>query len=215
MMKYKLIIFDWDGTLMDSIDKIVLCMQQAAMQQRQIIPSEQAVKNIIGLSLLNAVKILFPTLSVKQQQALVESYRDQYHQSQHIDTPLYAGIVRLLNSLKTQGYILAVATGKGRKGLDTMLKKSNTGALFSATICADEAHSKPDPLMINSLLEKLHIDASQALMVGDSSYDLEMARNARVDRLGVSYGVHDIKTLASFDPIAIVDCLATELPHYI
>ena len=214
-MKYKLIVFDWDGTLMDSIDKIVLCMQQAAKQRHQTIPSEQSVKNIIGLSLLNAMEQLFPTLTLIEQKALVEAYREQYNLHQHIDTPLYPEIKTLLVNLKSQGYTLAVATGKGRNGLNRMLDKSNTVDLFSATICADEANSKPDPLMLNLLLKKLNIEASQALMVGDSSYDLEMAKNAGMDRLGVSYGVHEASILSLFNPVAIVDSLATELQQYI
>jgi len=200
---------------MDSIDKIVLCMQQAAKQLQQIIPSEQSVKNIIGLSLLKAMQQLFPTLSLSDQEALVEAYRQQYNIHQHIDTPLYPEIKKLLVSLKTQGYTLAVATGKGRNGLNQMLEQSNTADLFSATICADEANSKPDPLMLNLLLEKLNFDASQALMVGDSSYDLEMAENAGMERLGVSYGVHGIGTLSLFKPVAIVDNLAIELQQHI
>lgn len=214
-MKYKLIVFDWDGTLMDSIDKIVLCMQQAAKQLQQTIPSEQSIKNIIGLSLLKAMQQLFPTLSLSEQDALVEAYRQQYNLHQHIGTPLYPQIKKLLMNLKTQGYTLAVATGKGRNGLNRMLEQSNTASLFSATICADEANSKPDPLMLNLLLEKLNFDASQALMVGDSSYDLEMAENAGMDRLGVSYGVHSLSTLSLFNPVAIVDNLAIELQQHI
>lgn len=214
-MKYKLIIFDWDGTLMDSIDKIVLCMQQAAKQQQQVVASKQSVKGIIGLSLLKAVQQLYPFLGLSEQQALVEAYRQQYNLNQHIETPLYPDIKKLLVNLKSQGYTLAVATGKGRNGLNKMLEKSATSKLFSATICADEAHSKPDPLMLNLLLEKLGIEASQALMIGDSSYDLEMAKNTGMDSLGVSYGVHDANQLSLYDPVAIVDDLTTELQQYI
>jgi len=214
-MKYKLIIFDWDGTLMDSVDKIVLCMQQAAKQQQQVIPSIQSVKDIIGLSLLKAVQQLYPVLDLSDQQDLVEAYRHQYNLNHNIETPLYPGIKNLLDNLKSQGYILAVATGKGRNGLNKMLEKSQTKQLFSATICADEANSKPDPLMLNILLEELEIEASQALMVGDSSYDLEMAKNATMDRLGVSYGVHKATLLSQFTPVAIVDNLASELQQYI
>ncbi|TEW56109.1 HAD family hydrolase [Psychromonas sp. RZ22] len=213
-MKYKLIIFDWDGTLMDSVDKIVLCMQQAAQQQKQTIPTAQAVKNIVGLSLLKAMQQLFPDLSLSQQQDLVEAYREQYLLHQHLNTPLYDGIFELLIDLKAKGYTLAVATGKGRNGLDSMLQITNTSTLFAATICADEANSKPDPLMINLLLDKLNIASSDTLMVGDSSYDLDMATNAGVKSLGVSYGVHDPEMLLLSNPIAIVDCLATQLhPH--
>lgn len=215
MVKYPLIIFDWDGTLMDSIDKIVLCMQQAAKQENTIPPSDQAIKNIIGLSLLKAMQQLFPALSLSKQHALVEAYRVQYYAHEHIHTPFYQGIGTLLTQLKSQGYTLAVATGKGRKGLNKMIQKTNTEDLFSATVCADEANSKPDPLMIHLLLEKLGFSASQALMIGDSSYDLEMANNAGVKCIGVSYGVHSVETLLLSNPVAILDCLATELHSHL
>jgi len=214
-MRYKLIIFDWDGTLMDSLDKIVVCMQAAAKQMQQTIPCEQSVKNIIGLSLLNAVQQLFPQLLLSEQQALVAAYREQYHLHQDIETPLYPGIKTLLTTLKEQGYLLAVATGKGRNGLDNMLAQSGTADLFSATICADEAHSKPDPLMLDILLQQLQVEASEALMIGDSSYDLAMAEQARMASLGVSYGVHDVQKLTQFSPIMILDNLALELQQYI
>ena len=214
-MKYQLIIFDWDGTLMDSIDKIVLCMQQAAKQENQALPSEGEIKNIVGLSLLNAMQQLFPLLSSSQHHELVDAYRHQYNSHQHIDTPFYDGIAELLLDLKSKGYTLAVATGKGRNGLNRMLQLTETEHLFAATVCADEANSKPDPLMINFLLDKLNVEPSQAMMVGDSSYDLEMAKNAGVDSLGVSYGVHDHQTLNLFKPIAIVDCLPSQLYQYI
>jgi len=214
-MKYQLIIFDWDGTLMDSLDKIVLCMQQAAQKVAIPVPSEASVKNIIGLSLEKAAEQLFPLLPIVKQQALVDAYREQYHVNQHIETPFYNGIAEMLINLQQRGYRLAVATGKGRIGLDRMIAKTNTANLFSATICADEANSKPDPLMIELLLKKLNIPASQAIMIGDSIYDLEMAENASIDSLGVSYGVHSPEQLLKAKPKAILDCLATQLDSYI
>ena len=214
-MKHQLIIFDWDGTLMDSIDKIVLCMQQAAKNQQHTVPAEQAVKNIIGLSLLKAMQQLFPTLLLTQQELLVEAYREQYNSMHHINTPFYDGIAELLTNLKAQGYILAVATGKGRNGLNRMMQKTNTEHLFSATVCADESNSKPDPLMIHSLLKELNVSPCNALMVGDSSYDLDMAANAGVKSLGVSYGVHGREKLMLSNPVAVVDCLVSQLHQYI
>ncbi|RBW45037.1 haloacid dehalogenase [Psychromonas sp. B3M02] len=214
-MKYQLIIFDWDGTLMDSLDKIVLCMQQATKQIDIAVPSEAAIKDIIGLSLLTATQQLFPDLPFIKQQQLVDAYRDRYHANQHIETPFYDGIADMLVNIQQRGYQLAVATGKGRVGLDRMIAKTNTAHLFSGTVCADEAHSKPDPLMIKMLLDKLAIPAEQALMIGDSIYDLEMAANAGIDSLGVSYGVHNSTQLMQAKPKAILDCLATELDSYI
>jgi len=214
-MRYKLIIFDWDGTLMDSLDKIVVCMQAAAKQMQHAVPSRQSVNDIIGLSLLNAVQRLFPKLLLSEQQALVDAYREQYHLHQDIDTPLYPGIKTLLTTLKSQGYLLAVATGKGRNGLNDMLDKSGTRALFAATICADEARSKPDPLMLEKLLKQLQVDVSDALMIGDSSYDLAMAQQIGMDSIGVSYGVHSVETLAQFAPLMILDNLTLALAQYI
>ena len=214
-MKYRLIIFDWDGTLMDSLDKIVLCMQQAAQKVEIPVPNEAAVKNIIGLSLEKAAERLFPLLSIVKQQALMDAYREQYHANQYIETPFYNGIAEMLINLQQRGYRLAVATGKGRIGLDRMIAKTNTANLFSATICADEANSKPDPLMIELLLKKLSFSASKAIMIGDSIYDLEMAANAGIDSLGVSYGVHSPEQLLKAKPKAILDCLATQLDSYI
>lgn len=214
-MKYPVIIFDWDGTLMDSIDKIVLCMQAAAKQENQLVPTEQNVKNIVGLSLQIAMEKLFPTSSSAEQSLLVDAYRHQYNQYEHVYTPLYEGITDLLTTLKSQGYTLAVATGKGRHGLNRMLEISHTAHLFSATVCADEASSKPDPLMISLLLDKLNVTSEQAIMIGDSSYDLDMAKNAGIKSIGVSYGVHDALTLKRSGPIAIVDSLPAQLLHYI
>lgn len=214
-MKYQLIIFDWDGTLMDSIDKIVLCMQKASLQEGLVAPTKNAVKNIIGLSLINAVAKLFPELTQQAHEALVDAYRHQYQLHHHLDTPLYDGIKDLLVSLKAKGYLLAVATGKARVGLDSMLEKTDSLHLFSATICADEANSKPDPLMLELLLKELRLEAKHALMIGDSLYDLEMANNAGVDCLGVSYGVHDKESLHGAQPIAVLDDLALQLEGYI
>ena len=171
-MKYKLIIFDWDGTLMDSIDKIVLCMQQAAKQQQQVVASKKSVKGIIGLSLLKAVQQLYPLLGLSEQQALVEAYRQQYNLNQHIETPLYPDIKKLLVNLKSQGYTLAVATGKGRNGLDLILHQHDLQDLFSVTYCADETSSKPDPHMLNKILSDLNLAPHQALMIGDSQFIL-------------------------------------------
>lgn len=214
-MKYKLIIFDWDGTLMDSIDKIVLCMQAAAKQENQLIPSAQNIKNIVGLSLQTAMEKLFPSLSLSAQMLLVDAYRYQYNQHHHVETPFYHGISNMLNNLKLQGYILAVATVKGRNGLNRMMEITNTAHLFSATVCADEANSKPDPLMITLLLERLNITPDQAIMIGDSSYDLDMAKNADIKSIGVSYGVHDAMTLKLSNPIVILDSLPKQLQQFI
>lgn len=214
-MKYKVIIFDWDGTLMDSIDKIVACVKAAAVVCELPKPSTEAIRHIVGLSLDKAMAQLCPDANAVQQAAMIDAYRQQYLTLNQLETPFYPGIEAWLSSLKDQGYLLAVATGKGRNGLNRMLDKFSVKDLFAVTYCADETASKPDPLMLNRILEDLKLDASQALMVGDTSYDLEMAQNANMDRMGVSYGVHSKQILNQFSPIAIVDDLPKEFSHYV
>jgi phosphoglycolate phosphatase len=214
-MKYPVLIFDWDGTLMDSIDKIVACVQQAAKSSHLLVPSQQDIRNIIGLSLDKAMSTLYPTHSKTTQQKMVVAYRQQYIHINTQPTDFYPGVLDWLKDLKNKGYTLAVATGKGRSGLDRLLHHYVLQNLFTATICANEANSKPHPLMLNKLLKTLNVNAEQALMIGDSSYDLEMANNAKVACVGVTYGVHDYKTLAQFKPIAILDDLPSQLGAYI
>ncbi len=214
-MKYPVIIFDWDGTLMDSIDKIVACVKQAAIvTELEVLPAE-AIRQIIGLSLDKAMASLYPLQPLQKQVAMVAAYREQYIELNHQPTPFYPGVKDWLISLKEQGYILAVATGKGRNGLNRLLDKYDVNDLFAVTYCADETISKPHPLMINKILEDLNMQTHQALMIGDSSYDLEMANNANVDCVGVTYGVHSHQTLSLFNPIALLDDLPKQLGNYI
>jgi len=215
-MDYKVIIFDWDGTLMDSIEKIVASMKAAAKDCQLAIPTSEHIRQQVGLSLDNVMLQLFPHHSSAQRAQMVEAYRVQYKtlDSQH-PTPFYPGIEAWLKDLKAQGYLLAVATGKGRNGLDRLLDKFAVRELFAATYCADETLSKPDPLMLNCILRDLNLQPSDALMVGDTSYDLEMANNAGMDCLGVSYGVHSKQVLQQFNPIAIMDDLPKEFANYV
>lgn len=214
-MDYKVIIFDWDGTLMDSIDKIVASMKAAAKDCQLAIPSSEAIRQQVGLSLEKVMQALYPHESATQQTAIEEAYRLQYVALDKHPTPFYPGIQAWLVGLKKQGYLLAVATGKGRNGLDRLLDKFAVKDLFAVTYCADETQSKPDPLMLHRILEDLNVSSSQVLMVGDSSYDLEMANNANIDCLGVSYGVHSIDVLKQFNPIAIVDDLPKEFALHV
>jgi phosphoglycolate phosphatase len=214
-MKYKVIIFDWDGTLMDSIDKIVFCVKTAANDCQLPVPSTEAIRHIVGLSLDIAMAQLCPKATPDELIKMVNAYRHQYLTSEQYETPFYPGIKQWLSELKNQGYMLAVATGKGRTGLNRMLDKFDAHDLFRVTYCADQTASKPDPLMLIRILDDLNLDASQALMVGDTSYDLEMANNANIDCLGVSYGVHSKEILSKFNPIAIVDDLPKEFLFHV
>lgn len=207
MHNYKLIIFDWDGTLMDSVGRIVSSMQASAKVIDIEVPTFDQAKQIIGLSLPKAIQVLFPNCSVEQEALLVEQYKHQYVEVDTTPTPMFNHAVNLLSELKSDNKLLAVATGKARAGLQRVWQASDTEHFFHASRCADESLSKPDPDMINSLLAELDIKNHEAVMIGDTSYDMEMAQRAGVDRIGVTFGVHDHQVLSQHQPRAIVDSL--------
>ncbi|MBH0018163.1 HAD-IA family hydrolase [Pseudoalteromonas sp. NGC95] len=200
--KYKLVIFDWDGTIMDSVTKIVNCIRSSAESLNLVPPSDEAIKNIIGMSLEKAIDVLFPD-NVAQHQALISGYKYQYSVDT-TPTPVFANVVSVLNALKEQGIVLAVATGKGRGGLDRLLEQSQLRHFFSATRTSDNAQSKPSPDMLYQLLEKLGISAQDAVMIGDTQIDMTMAKAAGMDRIGVTMGVHNAQQLNKFSPVATV-----------
>lgn len=204
MKNYKLVIFDWDGTIMDSVTKIVNCMRESALVCGLVAPSDEAIKNIIGLSLEHAVATLFPD-NANLYADLIAHYK---HQHKHIDvtpTPLFADVADTLARLKAKGIILAVATGKSRVGLERLLDETKLGHYFAATRTSDDAQSKPSPDMLLQLLNELGVSASEALMIGDTKIDMAMAQAANIDRLGVTMGVHNEAQLNEFEPIATVD----------
>ncbi|MCC4264740.1 HAD-IA family hydrolase [Oceanimonas baumannii] len=204
-MKYELVIFDWDGTLMDSVARIVSCMQAAAIDCNQPVPAPEAVRYIIGLSLYRAFPILFGELSSAESDALLHAYRRHYLELNTTPTPLFTGAADTLSGLHGTGYRLAVATGKAREGLDRVLEETSLGHFFHALRGADQARSKPDPLMLVQILDELGLAPEQAVMVGDSSYDLAMAEAIGMDRIGVTYGVHNRDQLTVHSPVAMID----------
>jgi len=208
MQDYKLVIFDWDGTLMDSVDRIVSSMQSAAKTVGLSIPSNDEVKQIIGLSLTVALQALFVGITDEQVDAMLVQYKYEYVEGDATPTPLFDNAVNLLTQLKQKNKLLAVATGKGREGLSRVLKVSNTNDFFHTTRCAGEMPSKPDPEMLNSILAELAIAPHEAVMIGDTSHDLKMAQAAGVDSIGVTFGVHDSDILDKYQPKKIVDSLA-------
>jgi phosphoglycolate phosphatase len=208
MHNYKLVIFDWDGTLMDSVDRIVFSMQATAVALSLAPPAYHQAKQIIGLSLPKAIATLFPEANEEQVQLLTAQYKHQYVEVNTTPTPLFDHALELLVNLTNEDKILAVATGKARAGLQRVWLASDTEHFFHASRCADESISKPDPDMINSLLKELKIEKHQAVMIGDTSFDLEMAQRAGVDSIGVTYGVHDEEVLSTYQPKAIVGSLA-------
>ena len=208
MQHYKLVIFDWDGTLMDSIERIVSSMQSAAKTVGLTIPSNDEVKQIIGLSLTTALQTLFVTIDNEQIEAMLVQYKYQYLEGDNTPTPLFDNAVALLTQLRQKNKLLAVATGKGREGLNRVLGVSATSHFFHTTRCAGEMPSKPDPKMITSILAELDVAPHEAIMVGDTSHDLQMAQNAGIDSVGVTFGVHDKQVLEQYKPKTVVDSLS-------
>ncbi|WP_220494488.1 HAD-IA family hydrolase [Shewanella sp. SG44-6] len=199
---FDLVIFDWDGTLMDTVGKIVSCMQNVAQELMLPIPSEQEVRDVIGLSLPQIMPILFADHQNHQQ--IIDCYR-RHHLASELLTPLFDGVELLIRNLFDAGYHLAIATGKGRQGLDNVLALTGLGDYFHATRCADDAQSKPHPEMLYSLLAHFDVTADRAIMIGDSIHDLAMANNAGMASIGVSYGAHNESRLNLLNPRAIVD----------
>jgi phosphoglycolate phosphatase len=206
--EHELIIFDWDGTLMDSIFKIVRCFQAALADAGAPDPGEDAIRHIIGLGLEEAVSALLPQADAATQARVVDRYRQHFLHLDQTNMELFPGVRAGLEALVAQGYRLAIATGKARRGLDRVLHDTGTGHLFCATRCADEALSKPHPRMLEDILTQTGLDARRALMVGDTTYDLEMARHAGMDALGVTYGVHGRAILEELGPLACLDSFA-------
>jgi len=205
-LPYQLLIFDWDGTLMDSVARIVDCLRKAG----EDIHGEESrhhdeLKDVIGLGLREALIKLYPGSNEQQIKDMSDSYRYQYMEVNTTSSVLFDGAESTLNKLEEQGYWLAIATGKGRQGLDQVLEITGLRDRFHTTRCASETFSKPHPLMLEEILEQLGMDAHQALMIGDTEYDMEMAKNANMDRLGVSYGVHPPDRLNKHQPIGCID----------
>lgn len=201
----KLLIFDWDGTLFDSINTICSCMLLAGKLAGANEKTAAQVQNIIGLGLDEAVEVVWSEAPLSMRNAIVAHYKTEFMKGAHIPPEPYEGVLSVLNRLKVAGYVLAVATGKSRRGLDRALETTATEGYFSATRCADETVSKPDPLMLNQLLAELNIQAEEALMIGDTEYDLAMATNAGMRSIGVSYGAHEVHRLLAHNPIKVID----------
>ena len=199
--RYDLIVFDWDGTLMDSAALIVDSLQSASRDLGLEVPSVAQARHVIGLGLSEAIAYLFPSLPAEDYDALVERYRHHYLGRDEA-TPLFAGVDTLLAHLHQSGFMLAVATGKSRRGLDRALDNTGVRSWFHASRCADESLSKPHPEMLLQLMDHLGSSPERTLMIGDTSHDLGMARAAKVDGLAVSYGAHTEPALRAEHPLA-------------
>ena len=202
---YELIIFDWDGTLMDSAAKIVNCLQSSARDTGLPVPDEKAARNIIGLGLHESMQILFGDISEQQIEQMVEHYRQYFVHTDKTVQALFPGVKEGLGTITETGALLGIATGKARVGLDRVLTAEKMHDFFVVTRCADEARSKPHPQMLLDILDYTAIDADKVLMIGDTTYDMEMASAAGVDALGVSYGVHESEALLQASALEVVN----------
>lgn len=198
--RFDFIVFDWDGTLMDSTAIIVKSIQAAAKDLSLPIPSENAAAHVIGLALDDAMQAAVPGLDPQWYPRLAERYRYHYFTRDH-ELPLFAGVRDMLDDLAQQGYFLAVATGKSRVGLHRALDSAKLLSVFDATRCADETFSKPHPAMLQELCRELGQDMQRTLMIGDTSHDLQMAENAGASAVAVEYGAHDAEFLRQFEPL--------------
>lgn len=198
--QFDLIVFDWDGTLMDSTAAIVVCIQAAARDLGLPVPQYKQAAWVIGLSLMDAMQTVIPGLDMKMYARMVERYR--HHYLTHGDaTHLFEGCREMLEDLSGAGYFLAVATGKSRVGLNRALAASGLTSLFDATRCADETFSKPHPAMLQELTRELGQDMRRTAMIGDTTHDLQMAKNAGAAAIAVQYGAHPVQALQELEPM--------------
>jgi phosphoglycolate phosphatase len=211
--KFDLIVFDWDGTLINTIDWIVHCLQRAGEQYGFLTPEPQAAKDVIGLCIDNAVAGLYPDADAETQKKIVAFYSATYFSKQLSQNDFFPGVYDMLLNLKETGYQLAVATGKTRVGLIEALSATGTETVFDITRCADETASKPNPKMLHEIMEHTKAPLDRTLMVGDSIHDLQMARNANIASIGVACGANSKESLLQYDPLL---CLqhTTELLNY-
>jgi phosphoglycolate phosphatase len=200
--RFDLIAFDWDGTLSDSTALIVRCIQAACRDVGAVVPSDTQAAYVIGLGLQDALRHAVPALPPDRYAELGQRYRHHYIACQH-EVMLFDGALPMLHALKARDQRLAVATGKSRRGLDEALAVARLQPLFDATRTADRTASKPDPMMLHELMDELGTEPARTLMIGDTTHDLQLAVNAGVASVGVSYGAHDPAAFEAFGPLFV------------
>jgi len=201
-----LFIFDWDGTLIDSKAKITRSMQLAASDMGWEPLEDTLIHNIIGLGLPEAILRLYPQVSDLERARLRDFYAANFIRlDEEKSSDFFPVVTETLEALRNQGHLLTIATGKSRKGLDRILGDLGMINYFDATRCADETASKPHPLMLNQLLKHFDLQAQDAVMIGDTEYDMEMARCIEMPRIAVSYGAHHIDRLHQYEPELCLD----------
>ena len=202
---YQLIIFDWDGTLMDSAQKIANCIQASARDVGVGVPSDEQAKSIIGLGLTEAMTHLFASATQAEVKQIVEAYKYHFVTGDDTAQGLFDGVEDGLKQLEAAGAVLAVATGKSRAGLDRVFGETNLRKHFIVTRCADETRSKPHPQMLHEILDYTAIAPEKAIMVGDTTFDMDMASNANIVGLGAGYGVHSDAMLLDSKALVVKD----------
>ncbi len=202
--RFELLVFDWDGTLMDSAGAIVASIQASCRDLGLPVPDRERASHVIGLGLKDALSYAVPELPPSDYGKLAERYRHHYL-ARDPDIELFPGMREMLAGLKQQGYLLAVATGKSRVGLDRVLEATQLKQYFDSSRCADETHSKPNPAMLQELMQELLTEPEATLMIGDTAHDLQMALNAGVPALAVSYGAHPRDNLTALNPLGCID----------
>ncbi len=202
--RFELLVFDWDGTLMDSAAAIIASIQESCRDLGLPVPERERAAHVIGLGLKNALAYAVPELPPSDYGRLAERYRHHYL-ARDPELELFPGMRAMLAALKQKGHVLAVATGKTRVGLERVLEATQLKQYFDSSRCADETHPKPHPAMLQELMQELLIGTEATLMIGDTAHDLQMAVNAGVPALAVSYGAHPRDDLTVFNPLACID----------
>jgi len=203
-MRYELLVFDWDGTLIDSAPTIVGCIQAACRDLGLPVPEDARASYVIGLGLHDALAHAIPGLPVADYGRVVERYRSHFL-ARDAELPLFPGTRAMLGALRDRGHTLAIATGKSRAGLARALENTGLKSLFAASRCADQCAPKPAPDMLRELMEELDADETRTLMIGDTVLDLKMAAHAGVPAVAVSHGAHPKRDLTALDPLACVE----------
>ncbi len=211
--RFDLIAFDWDGTLYDSTAVIVRCIQQAVVDVGGARPSDRAAAYVIGMSLGQALARAAPDVPQERYAELGARYRFHYHQHQD-DLSLFEGVLPLLQELRARHHWLAIATGKSRRGLDQVLQSHELHGVFDGSRTSDETAGKPHPRMLHELMREFGADPGRTLMIGDTTHDLEMARNAGCPSVAVSYGAHEPGEFHLLGPLHVAHSV-TELRDWL
>ncbi|MEA1081624.1 HAD-IA family hydrolase [Marinobacter qingdaonensis] len=207
-MKVKVVIFDWDGTLVDSVEHIAESLHQAATELGFPAREREAYRDIIGLGMVEALEKLYPGISRDEMNRIREGYGRYFFKKVTTPQNVFAGMADVVADIRGSGRGCSVATGKSRRGLDLALVSSGLGEHFDITRCADETRSKPDPTMLEEIVRFYGIDPSEAVMIGDTRYDLDMAQRLGMPSIGVEWGVHKRDVLGEYAPHAIVDTVS-------